>query len=216
MRRIPGALLLLGLFASFANSLAHADDGRQRVLEFDVFLDGSKIGYHRYTIDATGPGTAVSSEARFDVRFLFLTAFRYRHETMETWADGCLAEIDARTDSNGKAFEVRGVRTDTAFVVDAGDEARRLPECVMTFAYWNPVFLEQSRLLNPQTGEYLDVDVEELGRDTIKVGDRRVPARSVRISARELQVTLWYSDDAEWLALESMATGGRILRYELA
>ena len=187
-----------------------------RVLEFDVFLDGSKIGYHRFTIDGTGPRKSVSSEARFDVRFLFLTAFRYRHETVERWTDGCLAEIDARTDSNGKSFAVHGIRTDAGFVVDTGYESHRLPGCIMTFAYWDPGFLTQSRLLNPQTGEFIDVDVENLGRDIVMLGDRQVPARMVRIHARDMQVTLWYSDDAQWLALESVAKGGRILRYELA
>ena len=216
MRRIVGSLLLAGLVASFAASPARALDTGRRVIEFDVFLDGSKIGFHRYTIDGSAGTAAVSSEARFDVRFLFLTAFRYRHRTSETWTDGCLAAIDARTDSNGREFEVRGARTDAGFVVDAGDESRRLSGCVMTFAYWNPDFLAQNRLLDPQTGEYLEVDVEELGRDTVNLDGRDVPARSVRIHARDLQVTLWYSDDAQWLALESVATGGRVLRYELA
>lgn len=216
MKRISTAYLLFGFLAALVASPARAAESDPRVLNFDVYLDGSRIGYHRYTIDGTANGTAVSSEARFDVRFLFLTAFRYRHETEETWADGCLAEIDARTDSNGREFEVRGVRTDSGFVIDDGDDSRRLPGCVMTFAYWNPSFLEQNRLLNPQTGEFLDVEVEELGRETVKVGEREVSARSVRINAREMQVTLWYSDEAEWLALESVAKGGRVLRYELA
>jgi hypothetical protein len=35
----------------------------------------------------------------------------------------------------------------------------------MTFAYWNPDLLGQSRLLNVQTGEYLDVQVRALGEE---------------------------------------------------
>jgi hypothetical protein len=29
-------------------------------------------------------------------------------------------------------------------------------------------------------------------------------------------LTLWYSPDDEWLALESVAEGGHIIRYELS
>jgi hypothetical protein len=31
-----------------------------------------------------------------------------------------------------------------------------------------------------------------------------------------MDITLWYSENSEWLALESVAKGGRILRYELS
>ena len=86
----------------------------------------------------------------------------------------------------------------------------------MTFAYWNPGFLEQPRLLNPQTGEYLDVDVTELGKDVVKIGGREIPARSVKLTAHKMDITLWYSSDEQWLALESVAKGGRIIRYELS
>ncbi len=86
----------------------------------------------------------------------------------------------------------------------------------MTFAYWNPGFLEQPRLLNPQTGEYVEVEVEELGTDVVEIGGRDFLARSVRITAPKVDIKLWYSEDAGWLALESTAKGGRIIRYELA
>ena len=60
-----------------------------------------------------------------------------------------------------------------------------------------------------------DVDVTELGSDVVEIGGREVPARSVRLTARKMDITLWYSSDEQWLALESVAKGGRIIRYEL-
>lgn len=193
-----------------------AGDSFSRTLLFDVFLDGKKIGYHRFEIDGSKSNSAVVSEASFDVKFLFVTAFSYRHSARENWTGGCLEEIEARTDSNGKKLNVVGERAADAFVIDTGDEEARLPECVMSFAYWNPGFLDQSRLLNPQTGEYLDVEIQEIGKDVVKLDGREIPARLVRLTARQMDITLWYSDDAEWLALESVAKGGRIIRYELS
>ena len=195
---------------------AIAQDAADRTLVFDVLLDGKKIGYHRFEIDGPRSNAAVRSEASFDVKFLFVTAFSYRHTATESWSNGCLDEIEARTDSNGKKLNVSGERTDDGFVIDTGDVEAELPSCVMTFAYWNPGFLEQPRLLNPQTGEYLEVEVQELGRDTVRLEGREVQARSVRLTARQMDITLWYSENAEWLALESVAKGGRIIRYELS
>jgi hypothetical protein len=199
-----------------ASGVSLAEDSASKTLMFDVFLDGKRIGYHRFEIDGSRNNAAVRSEASFDVKFLFVTAFTYRHSARENWAGGCLEEIEARTDSNGKELNVVGERTGDAFVIDTGEDEARLPECVMSFAYWNPGFLEQPRLLNPQTGEYVDVEVQELGKDIVRLDGRAIPARSVRLTARQMDITLWYSENAEWLALESVAKGGRILRYELS
>ena len=209
-------ILATVVLATLTTSVSVADDPAEKTLMFDVFLDGKKIGYHRYEIDGSKRNAAVRSEARFDVKFLFLTAFSYRHVAEENWAGGCLEEIEARTDSNGKELNVVGERKGDAFVVETGEREAALPECVMSFAYWNPGFLDEPRLLNPQTGEYLDVEVEELGEDVVQLDGREIPARSVRLTARQMDITLWYSENAEWLALESVAKGGRILRYELS
>lgn len=212
MTRALTAMLLL--MASSTVSFAEAP--ANRTLLFDVFLDGKKIGYHRFDIAGQRSNAAVRSEASFDVKFLFVTAFSYRHSAVENWSGGCLDEIEARTDSNGKELSVVGERTGGAFVIDTGEQEAELPECVMSFAYWNPGFLEQPRLLNPQTGEYLDVEIEELGRDVVELDGREIEARSVRLTARQMDITLWYSENSEWLALESVAKGGRIIRYELS
>lgn len=209
-------LLAVCLLFAMSWAVAAANDSLNETLMFEVFLDGKKIGYHRFEIDGPGSNVAVRSEASFDVKFLFVTAFSYRHSAEEDWAGGCLNQIAARTDANGKQLIVVGSRTDNAFVIDTGEQEAELPECVMTFAYWNPGFLEQPRLLNPQTGEYLEVVVEELGSDLVNIDGREIPARSVRLTARQMDITLWYSEDSEWLALESVAKGGRIIRYELS
>ncbi len=215
MARLVHALVV-SILALTAPGVLVAEDSPSRTLMFDVFLDGKKIGYHRFEIDGPRSNAAVRSEASFDVKFLFLTAFSYRHSAREHWTGGCLEEIEARTDSNGKELNIVGERMGGSFVIDTGEDEARLPECVMSFAYWNPGFLEQPRLLNPQTGEYLDVEVQELGDDVVRLDGRDIPARSVRLTARQMDITLWYSKNAEWLALESVAKGGRVLRYELS
>ena len=47
------------------------------------------------------------------------------------------------------------------FRVDGSAGEADLPECVMSFAYWNPAFLDQGRLLNTQNGEFLDVEISQ-------------------------------------------------------
>ena len=158
----------------------------------------------------------VISEAKFVYRLLFIPANKYEHRSNERWAGNCLQNFDARTNENGDRIKVSGERDGSNFVVERGDQPVELPECVMTFAYWNPDFLEQPRLLNPQTGEFVDVAVEKEGTDILEVRGERIDAARYRLTAYEVDLTLWYSQDDEWLALESVAKGSNIIRYELS
>lgn len=194
---------------------AGATQASAKTWNFSVLLDGSRIGYHTFHVTQASGEASVRSEARFDVKFLFFNAFKYRHNNTERWMGDCLVEMDALTNSNGKRFEVSGTRTEYGFVVDANAEASELPECVMTFAYWNPDFLQQRRLLNPQSGEFLDVNVTELGPQQIDVRGEQIDALAYGVTAKKMQLKVWYSEDGEWLALESLAKGGRVIRYEL-
>ncbi len=193
--------------------IALADEGRS--WEFSVLLDGSEIGRHRFEVEQDGDLQEVRSEASFDVRFLFFTAFEYRHSNREVWSDGCLRRIESRTRQNGDRQAVVGTLVDDTFVVERDEGKAELDDCVMTFAYWNRDFLEQSRLLNPQTGQYVAVDVEPVGEREIDIRGEVVDARGWRVKADKIELTVWYSADDEWLGLESVARGGRILRYVL-
>jgi hypothetical protein len=204
---IAATVLLLPFNDAFA--------ARSQSWDFSVHLDGDKIGYHRFEVTDLGDERRVRSEAKFDVRLLFINAFRYRHENTEIWSDGCLRKIEAKTLANGRKLSVSGTQVQDEFIVDDGSERNALTDCVMTFAYWDPDFLQQTRLLNSQSGEYVDVEVESLGSRPITVRGDEVQAVAYRLTANKMQLTLWYSEDNEWLALESVAKGGRVIRYEL-
>lgn len=208
------AMIASAIFIVSMATPALASEG-PKTWTFSVLLDGSRIGYHTFQVVEEQNEQRVSSEARFDVKFLFINAFRYRHVNSETWVDDCLYELDSSTDSNGKQFEINGEATPGGFVVETNSEESKLPECVKTFAYWNPEFLREDRLLNPQSGEYVDVRVEELQPQSIRVRGAEVPAQVFSVSAKETELKLWYSEQGEWLALESLAKGGRVIRYEL-
>jgi hypothetical protein len=218
MKRKYLSFLLIGLFVlSFSARLPameEIDDVAQ--WNFDVYLNDRKVGKHLFTVSESAGVRQVQSEAKFTYRILMIPAYRYEHSAAERWSDECLVEINSRTDANGEQLEVSGEQTGTGFRVASDDDTMNLPECVMTFAYWNPKFLAQPRLLNPQTGEFVDVTVKKVGNETLKVRGQAIDATRFKLTAYEIDMTLWYSQDDEWLALESIAEGGHIIRYELS
>ena len=183
--------------------------------QFEVLLNDKPIGFHSFSLTGDGERQTLTTEAQFDVKFLFINAFRYRHDNTEIWGNGCLDSINATTDSNGDCLSVRGQRLEDSFRLE-GQPAEPLPgECIQTFAYWNPDILDSSRLLNSQTGELEDVTVIQENLDAVDINGKTVEAIRYRLLAKSGAITLWYSNDESrrWLALEAPAKGGRTLRY---
>jgi len=182
---------------------------------FRVYLDDREIGYHHFYLQRSGDLSVLRSEANFEYRLMFVKLFHYEHENRETWRGDCLRSIESRTDSNGEPYRVAGQAESGYFRVAGSAGEATLPECVMSFAYWNPAFLDQGRLLNTQNGEFLDVEISPPVAEPLTVRGELQPAYRYRLEAGELQLDLWYSTNKEWLALESEVRGGRKLRYEL-
>lgn len=206
---VPLAALGLLLGALGSGGIAAAEQ-----LRFQVYLDDRPIGEHSFRIAGSGDTTRVTSRASFDVDFLFINAYRYRHTSNEVFRNGCLATIDASTDDNGKRFDVSGEAVGDAFRIQANDDTGRASGCVKTFAYWDQDFLEKRRLLNPQTGDLESVRVQPKGRDTIAVENgREVSAQRFALQTDELTIDLWYNDDLGWVGLESDTGKGKRIIY---
>ncbi len=201
-------ILLLATSSSQASELVDA-------FEFDVFLDKKPIGYHSYELTRDGERTVLSTEAKFDIKVLFVTAFRYFHQNKEVWSGDCLVEIEAQTDSNGKLSAIAGQQAEAGFELAKGDSRETLDGCVKSFAYWNPSILEADRLLNAQTGDYESVESRFDGEETLTIGGQKIETRRYRLTSRRGDILLWYAaDGGQWLALDAPARGERRIRYE--
>ena len=166
-------------------------------------LDGQLIGSHRFELSApasTGvPGgeRQLLSEARYDVRLLGFTVYRYRHSASERWRGDCLVSLQARTDDNGQASTVQ----------------QQPAACVMSYAYWHPELRRQSQLLNPQTGRLDAVRAEPAGRRSMDTANGPVEADGWRLATPQGPVLVWTRPDGRWVGLDATVAGGRTLQY---
>ena len=206
---------LVGFCGLLWLSTAAAFNQTPQQWRFKVFLDEQIIGYHTVTLNPDKSRATVQIEANFDVKFLFFTAYRYRHNNQEVWQNNCLQTIESHTDDNGDIFYVNGQRKQQGLALQTHDGALTLPGCVRTFAYWDPRLLQASRLLNSQTGDYLDVDIKLIGSEPLLIANQEVAAKRYRLQAESIEIDLWYSDSMHWLALQTKTESGRQLRYQL-
>ena len=215
MSRIHGGLLLvLSLVANLLSTVGESAT-EQREWRFTALLDDKVIGYQSFRLQKQGAEKVLVSEARYNVKFLFMNVYTYTHSNKEVWQGDCLSRIDSRTNDNGERFFAVGQREHSRLALETVAGHRRLPECVMTFAYWNPRILDAKRLLNAQTGQYLDVEVTPLGPDSLTIAGEQRPAQRYALQTRNFTIDLWYSPSQEWIGLETITKSGSRLRYVL-
>ena len=184
---------------------------------FDVYLDKSKIGQHSFSLN---DANELTSKAKFNVKVLFIDAYQYDHKAVEKWHGDCLANLEAHTVENKVVTDVKGKLTEPGFIVDDGKTKQILPACSMTFAYWNPKMLTQTKLLNPQNAEWLDTKITKLGTEKIEVKGKSIEATHYKLDGslvgkNKLKIELWYNANNDWVALKSITPEGYTINYKL-
>jgi hypothetical protein len=187
---------------------AHAADGT-RVYAFKAFLDDKPIGEHRFTVVTDGNERQVNSEADFAVKFIGITAYRYRHRAQEQWSGDCLAGLVSSTDDDGKSANVKLVKNGDVDEITTNAGKKTESGCLMTYAYWNPAMREQKRLLNPQTGKVDAVTVARVADGHVTVDGKDIAATDWRITGGESPVDVWISEQGDWVGLDSTVSNGK-------
>lgn len=209
-------LLFLSLGTAVADtpSVESEADPEPREWRFRVLLDDKDIGYHSFRVREDGETKQVEIEASFDVRFLFFNAYSYRHNNVEQWRGNCLEQIQSTTRAGRDEFQVTGTARTDQFTVQTLDAEYALEtDCARSFAYWDPIVLDSTRLLNSQTGDWIDVSVSEARAETLEIQGREVTANRYNLDLPDGRISLWYGAGGEWLALQAPAPGDRVLRY---
>jgi hypothetical protein len=202
MKKIIGAVALVISNSTYAEEW-----------NFDAVLNDKVIGQHTFIYE----NEKTISNANFKFEYLFMD-FIYQHKSTETWQEGCLKTISSKTDDDGDLYEVSGHIGTDRFLVTTNNKTTELPSCVMTFAYGNPKILEQKKLMNSQSGEYLDVDIQFIREENHIVKGEDILTDLWRIEANiddgDLLIHLWYDKNMNWVSLKSQTPIGDML-YKL-
>lgn len=185
--------------AASASQGPGADGSEVERYVFEVFRDGARIGEHRATVMRHDDRIEVDIAIDFEVKFAFITVYRYIHRNREVWRGGELQSFRSETDNNGEKLTVEGERVDGGMRLAVNGEERMLPAWMPT-TYWHPATVRQDRLVDTQDGDLLEVAVTEAGRETVQAAEGFVPATRYEMRG-DLDITLWYDDADRWVKL---------------
>ena len=194
--------------------LCHAPLGAKELM-FNVFMNNKAVGTHLYQIN----DSKVVSKANYQIRFMFMN-FKYKHESFETYEDGCLIGIDSRTDDDGELYNVSGSGSKKGLNVVANDKTLNLPGCVSTFTYWDSNIVNKTQLLNAQNAELLDIESTKVGNEELDLAGVNKKATHYQLRAtisgkEKFIIHLWYDEDGNWLQLLTPTVAGDLIYKRL-
>ena len=174
-----------------------AGAAQAETLNYTVLRDGKTIGTHAVTIEHNGAETQVGVETDIAVKVLFVTAYKFKHASKETWSNGHLVSITSTTDDDGVAKKLDARAENGAIIVDStvkGQERRQKADAAtLPASLWNPATVSQSALLNTLDGQVMTIAVEDMGTEAVETGGAPLNAHHYALSG-ELTRELWFDD----------------------
>ena len=215
---ILGAFIAFGVQADETAELTSmpapwvATDGA--VIDFTVLRKGKPFGTHKLSFERDDSGElTVTTDVDLQVKFGPITAFKYRLDSVENWIDGKLVSLSGKSNNDGRKGEVVAEVADDQLVVDGTKFDGALPLTTIPSSHWNRLQVYQGQMLSTETGEVLDIDVETLGEDTVKVDGQDVEATHYRLKS-DITVDLWYDNQSRWVKL-AFEVRGQDIEYVL-
>ncbi len=183
---------------------------------FGVYRNGDRVGSHRVSFRRQDGDIIVDVYFTVDIRFLFLSAYRYVYVATERWRGGQLVALEAETNDNGDVSRV------VAKVTEEGDQLLVTGPSGTTFAdlgiyatnHWHPGIITSEVVLNTITGGLNRVSI-------IDGGEMQITANGSPISARrylytgELSNEVWYDREGRWVKMRFDGKDGSTIEYTL-
>jgi hypothetical protein len=225
---ISTVALLLTVPVAFA-----ADAPYPSRISYAIYRDGQPVGRHTVTFEHKGPLQVVTMACDIEVKTLGVIAYRFSHRSREEWNGDELQSLHATTDDNGQKFTVSAERRDgklavertapatapTAALADQGyrgpDTSREmLSGSLLPTSGWNFKQVQQSSLLNTQTGKLSHVQVTPAGRESVQMPGGSVSATRYRYTG-DLKMDQWFDDKGRWIKGAFKAFDGSTIEYIL-
>lgn len=179
---------------------------------FDVLRDGEPIGNYLVRFKREGGELQVESRANIEVELLFVSAYRLRHQALETWQDGVFTGLNASTNKDGDFSHVEARRTGESLAVTGIDGAWDADGNVLPATHWNMAQMDSPVLIHTISGKPTHVSVIDAGIESVAMGDLMRPARRFVYSGDEDMET-WYDDAGRWVKLRFSAKDGSTIEY---
>jgi hypothetical protein len=182
-------------------------DGQQ--IYFDITRNGDRFGHHILTFRRSGDRLEVTSDVLLNVTFGPLTLFEYKLAATETYANGALQSVNAKTLNGGKWHPMTATASEGGLAI-RGEKFRGVAQGIASpSSHWNIAEMRQSTMLELESGKPMPITVTDLGMDKVRTAKGEVSARRFRVKS-DIVADFWYDDQNRWVKTAFTTQGSKI------
>jgi len=197
-------------FASVTQDLPVWMPEGETQIRFEVLRKGKPFGQHYVDFKPDGNGGfTATNDIDLIAKIGPITAYRYRHDSVETWKDGRLVGLEGSTRKEGKDLEARARLEGDMLSVEGTNYTGTYAPDLIPANHWNISQLTSKGMLSTEGGQLIANEVENLGRDTVTIAGQQIEATKFKLKS-DLTIFLWYDDQGRWVKLDFEARGQKI------
>ena len=201
-------ILLLGL-------ALEANCTELKNIYFNVYRNGSKIGYHKIDFEKKNDSVNPKVEIKFEVTFLGFNVYDYFHQNNEKWVNNSLVQLKTKTDKNGEDLYCNASKTNNVMSLDGTNLKENIYDNFLPTSYWNYKLVENKknkRVINSQDCSFIDFKIDYLGEENIY--DNKMFAEHYKLTGKEftgddVDIDIWYKD-SQWVKMIFYKDGSEI------
>jgi hypothetical protein len=184
-----------------AVAAAFTTAARPSDVRFAVMRGRSKIGVHTVEFRDRPDGLAVHTVIDLAVKVVLITVFRYQHECQDVWVSGQLLSLRSRTIEDGKRYAVEATAEPGGIrVVGPGGPLVVGARLLTSNSLWNPLLVDQQRLIDAQYGGEIGLVVHRRGTESLVLAGReRIVTDRFQILTPHYGGLLWYDATGRWV-----------------
>jgi len=180
-------------------------------VQFDIIRKKKVIGSHIIQFFDNENELLVKTTININVKILFIPAYKFFHNSTETWVDEEFIKIDAYTDfEDEREYFIKGYDEDEFFYASGMDGDLKLDKHIIPSNFWNFEILKEKEVFDTQKGIVRTIEVEEVGSDEVIINNNKIKCLKFTLNASTNpkdkgpfpKYTLWYDLNKELVKLK--------------
>ena len=202
-------ILLIVIFFSFnIYSFPIPEDGK---VKFDIIRKNKVIGSHEIKFTENDDGLLVETNINIEVKILFITAYKFFHQSKEIWVGDNFLKIDAYSDfEDDREYFIEGYDENDLFLASGMDGQLELDKNILPSNFWNIDVLKEKEIFDTQKGIARTIEVEDLGYENININGKEIKCKKFILNASSNpkdkapfpEYTLWYAENNELMKFQ--------------
>ena len=171
MKKTKIILFLIFLIYPFL-SYSHVNHYEKlKIIEMDVFRNGKKIGYNKYSFRNQNNLLIVNNEINFAAKLMGINLLVVNGSSTETYKNGKLVKFNSDTIQNKKKKynELILDENNKTFKINGSSFKGALPSTALIGNWWNHSILQSEMIISPLSGSLKFQEVYFLSKETLKI-----------------------------------------------